>query len=103
VLQIVTFVELEILEELQFGRKYDGSRKFVVEIFPSECHQFLIPLALFEKKLALLQHHMQGGTLLNKVLRNHRTSQYGSRIKVIEVSPLEPETCPQSHWETLVI
>ena len=50
--QIISYVELEIIDT---SIKYLKTKRFMVPVFPSEAPQFIIPIQLFNHKLALFE------------------------------------------------
>lgn len=49
-LKIVTFIELEIIEPEVLSNISDGPTNFIVEMFPCELPQFLLPAEIYESK-----------------------------------------------------
>lgn len=50
--QIISYTELEIIDT---SIKYLKTKRFMVPVFPSEASQFIIPIQLFNHKLALFE------------------------------------------------
>ena len=104
--QVVTHVELETLD-------LRAQRRFTAQWFPSESLQYMIPLELYNHKLAEFQKLQSQDKLIGKrfkVQRNNRgpqneklpAGQQQVEYKIEEVRPLEPEVCPNSYFESII-
>jgi len=67
--EIITYVELEVIEP-EFPK--NKLNVFVVEIFPSESPQFLVPKTIFDEKLKLFEKTIQQDKLFGKRFRTTR-------------------------------
>ena len=53
-MKIITYIELEVIDQEILDSKIGGYQKtsFIVEMFPCEVPQFLVPFQIFESKKA---------------------------------------------------
>ena len=94
----MTYVELKPLDII-----FDG-KTIIVQIFPSECAQYLIPYELFNHKIELFKKYSDQNKLIGKKFKVHCVEAFnGHEVKIHEISPFEPEYCGDSLWETLVV
>ena len=83
------------MEIIDTSIKYLKTKRFMVPLFPSEASQFIIPIQLFNHKLALFEKCQQEGLIIGKRFKTYKAKQMfsGRDIKVGKISPLEPEVC----------
>ena len=78
---------------------------FVVEIFPSEAPQFLVPKIIFDKKLELFEETIKEDKLFGKRFKTTRgkTLFSGHEVLVKGFQPLEPDYLVESYWESIQV
>ena len=98
----MTYVELEILDPLPQKSRIN---RFIAQMFPSECHQYLVPTSIYDYKLSLYQKCSQEGQLLGRRFKTHLKDKLfsGHEVKVISVSPIEPDHLSESQWTSIVV
>jgi hypothetical protein len=79
--------------------------RFLAPIFPCEASQYLVPIQLFNHKLALFEKNQAEGRLIGGRFKTLRASSFfsGHDVRVCDIGPLEPEICPEGLWEALVV
>lgn len=80
--------------------------RFVVPVFPSEAPNFLVPEALFQRKLAAYKDLQEKQRFVGHRFWTYRGHQlFGQRgeVRVESVSALEPESFPDSYWLNITV
>lgn len=91
---MITYVELATGNDL----------RFVVPIFSSEAPNYLVPEALFQRKLAAYSELQEKGRFIGHRFWTYRSHQlFGQRgeVRIESVSPTEPELYPDSYWQSI--
>lgn len=105
IIKIITYLELEIIDPEIVDNMGDEKRTFILEIFPSEVPQFLVPSQIYEHKKACFDKLNQMNKIIGQRFRTYRGNQLfqGREVKVEEISPIEQDGFKESAWESILV
>mmetsp|Transcript_12241 Transcript_12241/g.18960 ORF Transcript_12241/g.18960 Transcript_12241/m.18960 type:complete len:321 (+) Transcript_12241:2789-3751(+) len=107
----MTYVQLEITGLRESGDLEDSEgvadRELVVVAFPClpELYHYMVPLALYRHKKALLEKALADNKFVGEPVRTYHSEKKfgGSLVKIANISPLEPDLYGSSDWETVSV